>query len=83
MGFGSAWRDIYRACHNIGATVGSQYAKIYGGIGSLTKAADGRHNGARRGIYSHKGRWRDVDAQGDDVCGVCDAWDCAVCVCVF
>ena len=42
MGFGSAWRDIYRACHNIGATVGSQYAKIYGSLGSSTKqqAAD-------------------------------------------
>ena len=32
---------------------------------------------------SHKGRWRDVDAQGDDVCGVCNAWNRAVCICVF
>ena len=43
----------------------------------------GRHNGARRGIYSHKGRRRNVDAQVDDVCGVRNAWNRAVCVCVF
>lgn len=82
MGFGSAWRDIYRACHNIGATVGSQYAKIYGGIGSPTKQQTAditAHDAAFARTKDDGGTW----TRGDDVCGVCDAWNRAVCVCVF